>query len=166
MIAGAGTAALELVDEVPGLDVGRRAGRRRRTALGHRARRARHRPEPRASSAPSPLAADDAARSLAAGRIVAPAPARDDRRRPAHRLSPRTFAVLAEHVETIVTVSEAEIVEAMHFVWSRTKQLIEPSAAVAVAAVRTRRSRRRARVGIILSGGNVDLDAAVRADSS
>ena len=72
-------------------------------------------------------------------------------------LSPRTFAVISEHVETIVTVSEAEIVEAMHFVWERTKQLIEPSAAVAVAAVRAPISR--ARVGIILSGGNVDLDA-------
>jgi threonine dehydratase len=65
--------------------------------------------------------------------------------------------VLAEHVETIVTVSEDEIVEAMHFVWSRTKQLIEPSAAVAVAAVRAA-DLAGARVGIILSGGNCDLD--------
>ena len=65
--------------------------------------------------------------------------------------------MLAEHVETIVTVTEAEILEAMHFAWTRTKQLIEPSAAVAVAAVR-KADLAGARVGVILSGGNLDLD--------
>jgi len=104
-----------------------------------------------------PVAADDAARSLAAGHIVAPHPPATIADGLLTGLSPRTFAVLAEHVEAIVTVSEAEIVEAMHFVWSRTKQLIEPSAAVAVAAVRTA-DLAGARVGIILSGGNFDLD--------
>ena len=108
-----------------------------------------------------PVAADDAAQSLAAGHIVAPHPPAPIADGLLTGLSPRTFAVIAEHVEAIVTVSEAEIVEAMRFVWSRTKQLIEPSAAVAVAAVR-RGEFAGARVGIILSGGNFDLDPLVR----
>jgi threonine dehydratase len=72
-------------------------------------------------------------------------------------LSERTFGILREHVREIVTVTEAQIVEAMQTVWQYTKQVIEPSAAVAVAAVRAR-GLDGARVGIILSGGNVDLD--------
>ncbi|MDQ1533730.1 MAG: threonine dehydratase [Actinomycetota bacterium] len=156
VIAGAGTAALELVDEVPGLDaviapVGG-GGLLSGTAL------AVHGIDPatRVLGA-EPVAADDAARSLAAGHIVAPHPPATIADGLLTGLSPRTFAVLAEHVETIVTVSEDEIVEAMHFVWSRTKQLIEPSAAVAIAAVRAA-DLAGARVGIIVSGGNFDLD--------
>jgi threonine dehydratase len=158
VIAGAGTAALELAAEIPGLDavvapVGG-GGLLSGTAL------ATHGIDPttRVIGA-EPASADDAARSLEAGRIVVPVAANP----PATiadglltGLSPRTFAVLVEHVETIVTVSEPEIVDAMHFVWERTKQLIEPSAAVAVAAVRNA-DLSGARVGIILSGGNVDL---------
>jgi len=157
VIAGAGTAALELVCEIAGLDVivapvgggGLLSG----TAL------AAHGVAPalRVIGA-EPAAADDAARSLQTGRIVAPGPPATIADGLLTGLSPRTFAVIAAHVETIVTVSEAEIVEAMRFVWERTKQLIEPSAAVAVAAVR-RADLSGARVGIILSGGNVDLDA-------
>jgi threonine dehydratase len=157
VIAGAGTAALELIEQIAELDVivapvgggGLLSG----TAL------AAHGIEPslRVIGA-EPAAADDAARSLQTGSIVAPNPPATIADGLLTGLSPRTFAVIAEHVETIVTVSETEIVEAMHFVWERTKQLIEPSAAVAVAAVR-RADLSGARVGIILSGGNVDLDA-------
>lgn len=157
VIAGAGTAALELVREVDGLDVivapvgggGLLSG----TAL------AAHGTQPalRVIGA-EPAAADDAARSLQTGSIVAPHPPATIADGLLTGLSPRTFAVISEHVETIVTVTEAEIVEAMRFVWERTKQLIEPSAAVGVAAVR-RADLPGARVGIILSGGNVDLDA-------
>ena len=73
-------------------------------------------------------------------------------------LSDRTFAIIRDHVEEIVTVAEAEIVEAMQIVWQYTKQLIEPS-----RRGRGRRGAppfaRRARASaIILSGGNVDLD--------
>jgi threonine dehydratase len=156
VIAGAGTAALELVEEIPGLDavvapVGG-GGLLSGTALAVHGTDTATR-----VIGGEPLAADDAARSLAAGHIVAPHPPATIADGLLTGLSPRTFAVLAEHVETIMTVSEAEIVEAMHFVWSRTKQLIEPSAAVAVAAVR-KADLAGARVGIILSGGNVDLD--------
>jgi threonine dehydratase len=155
VIAGAGTAALELASEIAGLDVivapvgggGLLSG----TAL------AAHGVDPnlRVIGA-EPLAADDAARSLASGTIVAPNPPATIADGLLTGLSARTFAVIAEHVETIVTVTEAEIVEAMYFVWSRTKQLIEPSAAVAVAGVRNAHLS-GARVGIILSGGNVDV---------
>jgi threonine dehydratase len=155
VIAGAGTAALELCAQVDGLDVvvapvgggGLISG----TAL------AAHgiAPTVRVIGA-EPAAADDAARSLATGHLVAANPPATIADGLLTGLAPRTFAVISEHVETIVTVSEAEIVEAMHFVWERTKQLIEPSAAVAVAAVRTH-DLSGARVGIILSGGNTDL---------
>ena len=57
-----------------------------------------------------------------------------------------------------IVVEESAVVEAMRVVWARTKQLIEPSAAVAFAAARAARLD-GARVGIICSGGNVDLDA-------
>lgn len=156
VIAGAGTAALELIEEIPGLDaivapVGG-GGLLSGTALaGHGID-----PTMRVIGA-EPLAADDAARSLEAGRIVAPNPPATIADGLLTGLSARTFAVLAEHVETIVTVTEPEIVEAMHYTWTRTKQLIEPSAAVAVAAVRNA-SLSGARVGIVLSGGNFDLD--------
>lgn len=155
VIAGAGTAALELVGQIPGLDVvvapvgggGLLSG----TAI------AVHGIDPSTRVVGAePLAADDAARSLATGHLVAPNPPATIADGLLTGLSDRTFAVLSEHVETIVTVSEAEIVEAMHFVWQRTKQLIEPSAAVAVAAVRTT-DLSGARVGIVLSGGNVDV---------
>jgi threonine dehydratase len=157
VIAGAGTAALELIEQIAELDVivapvgggGLLSG----TAL------AAHGIEPslRVIGA-EPAAADDAARSLQTGQLVAPNPPATIADGLLTGLSPRTFAVIAEHVETIVTVSEDEIIEAMRFVWERTKQLIEPSAAVAVAGVR-RADLSGARVGIILSGGNVDLDA-------
>jgi len=160
VIAGAGTAALELVDEVPGLDVviapvgggGLLSG----TAIAAHGRR----PDLRVIGA-EPAAADDAARSLQAGEIVTPGPPATIADGLLTGLAPRTFAVISEHVETIVTVSEAEIVEALHIVWQRTKQVIEPSAAVAIAAVR-RGDYAGARVGIILSGGNVDLALAAR----
>jgi threonine dehydratase len=157
VIAGAGTAALELIEQIPELDVivapvgggGLLSG----TAL------AAHGIEPslRVIGA-EPAAADDAARSLQTGHIVAPNPPATIADGLLTGLSTRTFAVIAAHVETIVTVSEDEIVTAMHFAWERTKQLIEPSAAVAVAAVH-RAELSGARVGIILSGGNVDFDA-------
>jgi threonine dehydratase len=158
VIAGAGTAALELVDDVPGLDVviapvgggGLLSG----TALAAHGRR----PELRVIGA-EPAEADDAARSLRGGAIVPPNPPSTIADGLLTGLSPRTFALISEHVESIVTVSEAEIVAAMHVVWQRTKQLIEPSAAVAVAAVRLG-DYAGARVGIVLSGGNADLALA------
>jgi threonine dehydratase len=71
----------------------------------------------------------------------------------------RNFALLRSHVDDIVIVSEAEIVAAMRVVLADLKLLIEPSAAVPVAAALAGRlGQPGQRVGIVLSGGNVDLE--------
>lgn len=70
------------------------------------------------------------------------------------------FALMQEHVRDVLPVSEAEIVAAMRLVWERLKQVIEPSSATALAAVLRHRTHFAGkRVGVVLSGGNVDLDA-------
>jgi threonine dehydratase len=155
VIAGAGTAALELCDEVPALDaivapVGG-GGLISGTALAAHGSRA----DIRVIGA-EPAAADDAARSLARGVRQPPLPPTTIADGLLTDLCDRTFAIMRDHVETIVTVEEPAIVDAMQTVWHFTKQVIEPSAAVAVAAVRAFEWH-GARVGIILSGGNVDL---------
>ena len=71
-----------------------------------------------------------------------------------------TFALVLRHVHDIVTVSDADLVEAMRFLWERMKLVVEPTGALATAAVmRGALDVRGRRVGIILSGGNVDLKA-------
>ncbi len=75
----------------------------------------------------------------------------------------RNFAVIMGRVERVIAVSEADIVSAMRFVWERTKLLIEPSSAVAVAPLLNGSlDARGLRVGVILSGGNVDLESFFR----
>ena len=70
------------------------------------------------------------------------------------------FALVQRHVDDVLTVSEEAIVAAMRTIWETMKIVIEPSAAVAYAAVLEERiDLRGKRVGIILTGGNVDLDA-------
>jgi threo-3-hydroxy-L-aspartate ammonia-lyase len=72
-----------------------------------------------------------------------------------------TLPLMLEYVNDIVTVSDAELVEAMRFVWERMKIVVEPTGALAVAAVmKGRVDVRDRRVGIVISGGNVDLKAA------
>jgi threonine dehydratase len=70
-----------------------------------------------------------------------------------------TFPIIRRYVERIVTVEEQSIVAAMRHIWERMKILIEPSAAVPFAVLLERSfDARGKRIGIILSGGNVDLD--------
>lgn len=70
------------------------------------------------------------------------------------------FALMRENVRDVLPVSEAEIVAAMRLVWERLKQVIEPSSATVLAAIlRHREHFAGRRVGVVLSGGNVDLDA-------
>ena len=106
-----------------------------------------------------PLMADDAQRSLRAGHIVpqlAPRTIADGLRT---SLGDLTFAIISKGVEDIVTVTEDGIVEAMRLAWSILKIVIEPSSAVPLAALLERRIPiERKNVGVILSGGNVDLD--------
>jgi threonine dehydratase len=105
-----------------------------------------------------PLVVDDAYRSLKAGKIVGNE--RTDTIADGLKtvLGSYTFPVIQQHVKTIIRVSEAEIVQAMHLIWERMKIVVEPSSAVALAAVfKAPDHFRDKRVGILLSGGNVDL---------
>jgi threonine dehydratase len=158
VIAGQGTAALELLAEVPDLGVliapcgggGLLSG----TAI------AAHGLSPRMRVlGAEPAQADDAARSLASGRVE-PLPSAttlaDGLRT---TLSPRTLGALRNHVEAIGTCSEEGIVRAMRLTWERLKIVIEPSSAVPLACLlEGTLSARGARIGVLLSGGNVDLD--------
>lgn len=109
--------------------------------------------------AAEPEQADDAARSLAAGQLVtddAPTTIADGLRTP---LKPLTWHIVSRHVVAIHTVSEAEIVDAMRLAWTHLRLVIEASSAVALAAVLGQPEVFRGRrVGVIVTGGNVDLD--------
>ncbi|MGE8130486.1 beta-hydroxyaspartate dehydratase BhcB [Methylobacterium sp. NPDC080182] len=110
--------------------------------------------------AAEPEQADDAHRSLKAGRIIAddaPVTVADGLKVP---LKDLTWHFVRHHVADILTVSEAEIVAAMQLIWKRLKIVMEPSSAVALAAVlKNRPVFANNRVGVIITGGNVDLDA-------
>ena len=114
--------------------------------------------------AAEPANADDARRSLEAGSIQRC----DDPRTIADGLrttsiGERNFAVIAGRVERIVSVTEGEILDAMRFIWERIKILVEPSGAVAVAPLLAGKiDVAGLRVGVILSGGNVDLEEFFR----
>jgi threonine dehydratase/serine racemase len=72
-----------------------------------------------------------------------------------------TWPIIRDHVERVITVPDAAAVEAMRLTWERAKLLVEPSAAIAVAAVFSDEFQALEgieRVGVVLSGGNVDLD--------
>lgn len=109
--------------------------------------------------AAEPKNADDAARSLKAGHIVAddaPDTVADGLKVP---LKDLTWHFVSRHVTDIQTTTEDEIVEAMKLIWKRMKIVIEPSCAVTLAAIlKNPEVYRGRRVGVILTGGNVDLD--------
>jgi threonine dehydratase/serine racemase len=157
-IAGQGTAALELLDEVPDLDVviapvgggGLIAG----TAITV----GELQPQTTVLGA-EPEAADDAYRSLTSGKLH---PAPEDPLTLADglmtSLGPINFEILRERDVQVVTVSEQAIVEAGRFILQRMKLVIEPSAATVLAALRERAGEMRGkRIGAILSGGNTDF---------
>lgn len=159
VMAGQGTAAIELLEDQPDLDaivcpVGG-GGLLSGTAI------AAHALKPSiAIIAAEPAGADDAAQSLAAGERITvdhPNTIADGLRT---SIGEPNYAIIREHVRRIVTVSDAEIISAMRAVWETLKIIVEPSAAVAFAAARNDRpSLEGKRIGIILTGGNVDLDA-------
>jgi threonine dehydratase len=105
-----------------------------------------------------PEKANDAYLSLKEGRIVR-IPTTDtiaDGLRT--MLSDKTFGIISQYVSEIVTVTENEIIDAMRFVWERMKIIIEPSSAVPAAALLSGKIRTHSKkVGVIISGGNVDL---------
>lgn len=107
-----------------------------------------------------PEGADDAKRSLEAGRIIPSINPDTIADGLLTSLGERNFAVIKKHIRTIVTVSDEAIVRAMRMVWERMKTIIEPSAAVPLAALLEKRvDIHGQRVGVILSGGNANLDA-------
>jgi threonine dehydratase len=158
VIAGQGTAVLELLQEVPDLDVvlapvgggGLLSG----TAIAAQGVRPGLR-----ILAGEPAGADDACRSLAAGHILPSVDPRTIADGLLTSLGDLTFPIIRERVERIVPVSEAGIIAAMRFLWERAKLVVEPSGAVPVAVLWERRAGLEGlKVGVILSGGNVDLD--------
>ncbi len=158
IIAGQGTAAKELIDEVGPVDLmlapcgggGLLSG----TALAAAARS----PGCRIVGV-EPAAGDDGARSFRSKtlqRVENPKTIADGARTPS--LGQFTFAVILEHVHDIVAVDDPTLLEGMFYLWERLKLVVEPTGALAAAAVLSGAvDARGARVGVILSGGNVDL---------
>jgi len=109
--------------------------------------------------AAEPEQADDAMRSFKAGHIIAddaPDTVADGLKVP---LKENTWAFVSRHVTDILTASEEEIVEAMKLTWARMKIVMEPSCAVPLAVIlKNPEVFRGKRVGVIVTGGNVDLD--------
>ena len=157
VICGQGTAAKELIEETGNLDVvmapvgggGLLSG----TALSTRALL----PKAKVIAA-EPAGADDAFRSFYSKTLhpsVAPKTIADGL---LTSLGSLTFSIVLENVDQIATVSEESIIAAMRMIWERMKIIIEPSSAVPLAAVLENKvDVKGQRVGIILSGGNVDL---------
>jgi threonine dehydratase len=158
VIAGQGTAALGLIEEIQYLNtlivpVGG-GGLSSGSALGVKGLS----PDTQITGV-EPEGANDAYRSLQQGELL-PSPnpdtILDGLLTP---LGTNTFPILKRHLTELVTVSDAETVEAMRLLWRRLKLVIEPSAAVAFAPILNGKiSVEGKRVGIILSGGNVNLD--------
>ncbi len=159
VMAGQGTAVIELLETIPDLDVvlcpvgggGLLAG----TAIAAKSLK----PEIRVIAA-EPAGASDAAQSFASGRRIPvdhPNTIADGLRT---SIGEPNFAIMQRHVDAVVTVTDEEIIAAMRAIWATLKIVIEPSAAVPYAAVMAGKvALASQRVGIILTGGNVDLDA-------
>jgi threonine dehydratase len=102
--------------------------------------------------------ADDAYRSIQAGKILPSVNPKTVADGLLTSLGTLTFPIIRKRVERIVTVSEKGIIDSMRFIWERAKIVIEPSAAVAVAVLWEKRiDLTGSKAGVVLSGGNVDL---------
>jgi len=107
-----------------------------------------------------PANADDAAQSFRAGKRIVTKKEFTIADGLRTNVGERTFPIIQRYVDDVVTVSEDAIVSAMRTIWETMKIIIEPSAAVPYAAIAERKiDIAGKRVGIILTGGNVDLDA-------
>ena len=158
IIAGQATVALELLAEVPELDIvmtpvgggGLLSG----TALT-----VKYLSPQIDVIAAEPAGADDACRSFQTGRIIPSIHPQTIADGLLTSLGDKTFAIIRKYVNDIVTVNEEAIVQAMRLIWERMKIVIEPSAAVPFGALLEKKIDPAAkRIGIILSGGNVDLE--------
>lgn len=157
VIAGQGAAALELLEDVPDLDIviapvsggGLLSG----TAIAAKGLRAQIQ-----VMGGEPLNADDAFRSIASGKIEPGSALHTMADGLRATLCPLTFSILRERLSGISLVSEEEIVSTMQLLWERMKIVVEPSGAVAAAPALARKMGAEGKkIGIILSGGNLDL---------
>jgi len=161
VIAGQATAAKELFERVKDLDVimapvgggGLLSG----TALA-----AKYFSPKTKVIAGEPAGSDDAYRSMQSGKIEQ-AQSQTVADGLLTTLGDKTFPIIRELVSEVITVSDEQIIAAMRMVWERMKIIIEPSCAVPLAALLKENKRFKGkRVGIILSGGNVDLEKVLR----
>jgi len=158
VISGQGTAVLELLEEVPDLNVvitpvgggGLLSGTSIAATEIQKGIRV---------IAGEPEMADDAYRSLKTGEILPSVKPKTIADGLLTSLGTKTFPIIQTRVEQIVTVSEQGIVDSMKFVWERVKIIIEPSSAVAIGVLWEKKiDFRGLKIGVILSGGNVDLE--------
>ncbi len=158
VIAGAGTAALELMREIPDLDcilapVGGGGGMSG-TAMVAKGLN----PNVKAYGA-EPLLADDAWQSFTSGKLHAQLPAKTIADGLRTALSERTFGYIREFVDDILRVSDEQIIAAMRMIWERMKIIVETSSATPFAAILANMDMFRSKkTGIIITGGNVDLE--------
>ncbi len=158
-MAGQGTAAAELLEQVPQLDaiicpVGG-GGLLSGTAVAAKALK----PAIRVIGA-EPAGADDAARSFESGQLQGAAQPHTIADGLRGALAARTFTEIQAHVDAITRVSEAALIEGMRRLWEVLKIIVEPSGAVPYAAVQHGYAGlERAHVGIVLTGANLDLDS-------
>jgi threonine dehydratase len=159
VIAGQGTAVVELLEDVPKLDLvmcpvgggGLLSG----TAVAAKSMR----PNIKVIAA-EPENVDDAAQSFRAGRLIHTEKKFTIADGLRTNVGEPNFAIIRRYVDDIVTVSEEAVISAMRTIWETMKIVVEPSAAVPYAAIQERRIDIAGnRIGIILTGGNVDLDA-------
>jgi threonine dehydratase len=159
VIAGQGTAAVELLEDIPDLDVvmcpigggGLLAG----TAVASKSMR----PNIKVIAA-EPANADDAAQSFREGRVIHTEKKFTIADGLRTNVGEPNFEIIKRYVDDIVTVTEDAIISAMRTIWETMKIVIEPSAAVPFAAIQERKiDVAGQRVGIILTGGNVDVDS-------
>jgi threonine dehydratase len=160
IIAGQGTCALELLEDVPELDaiIAPVGGGGLMSGICITARAMK--PDITLIAA-EPAGADDAYRSFQKGELVPQTSPNTIADGLLTSLGDLTWPIVRDHLKCIITVEDEQIVEAMRLIWQRMKIVIEPSAAVPVAAVLSEEFRsmgRLKRVGVVLSGGNVDLD--------
>lgn len=158
IIAGQATAALELLEEIPNLDIvmtpvgggGLLSG----TALS-----VFYLSPSTKVIAAEPEGADDAYRSIKEGKIIPSVNPKTIADGLLTSLGDRTFPIIQKYVEQIVTVSDEATIKAMRYIWERMKIIVEPSAAVPFGALLEKKiDLSGKRIGIILSGGNVDLN--------
>jgi len=159
VIAGQGTAAVELLEDVPDLDVAMcpigGGGLLSGTAIAAKSMRPKIK-----VIAVEPQNVDDAAQSFRAGRRLITEKKFTIADGLRTNVGEPNFAIIQRYVDDIVTVSEEAIISAMRRIWEIMKIIIEPSAAVPYAAILDGAiDVNDKRVGIILTGGNVDLDA-------